>query len=184
MKSLDKIFDDISQEIHQNDNKLPPVEKWHPPLSGDIDIRISRTGQWFHEGDPIHRHGLVKVFSSILKREGNEYFLVTPVEKWRIQVEDVPFSVSAVEVLQRDGVQALVFSTATGEKVIAGPENPLRVVTDDRGEPSPYVLIRNGMEGLLARPVFYQLADIAVASAQKEKAVQGVYSLGEFFPLE
>ena len=184
MTSLDRLYDDIFREIQQSGAKLPPVEKWQPELSGDIDIRIARNGKWFHEGDPINRKGLVKVFSSILKREGDDYFLVTPVEKWRIQVEDVPFSVCGVEVLHRDGVQILVFETSTEEKVIAGPENPLRVLTDTLGEPSPYLLVRGGMEGLLTRSVFYQLAELAVPGPEKEKAVQGVYSLGEFFPLE
>jgi len=184
MKSLDKIVADVSKKIRESSQKLPPVEKWNPPLSGDIDIRITREGTWLHEGDPIKRQGLIKVFSSILKRENGQYFLVTPVEKWHIQVDDAPFSVVSVDLLTQNDLQVLIFETSVGDKVIAGPDNPLRVVTDASGQPSPYLYIRNDMEGLLVRPVFYQLAEIAVLCPEKEKAVLGVYSLGEFFPLE
>ena len=120
-----------------------------------------------------------------MKREGDDYFLVTPVEKWRITVEDVPFQVIAVERLERNGEQALQFTTSTGDKVMAGPDHPLRGDIDPgTGEPSPYLLIRKNMEGLLARPVFYQITDYATNGPDTKKAVHGVYSLGHFFPLE
>lgn len=184
MKDLESLFADISQTLAAESPKLPPVARWHPPFSGDIDIVIARNGQWFHEGDAIRRFELVKLFSSILKREGDDYFLVTPVEKWRIRVEDVPFSVTSLDVVEREGVQALVFTTAVGDKVMAGVEHPLRVALNAAGEPSPYVLVRDGMEGLLTRSVFYQLAEHIQPEPEKNKAVQGVYSLGVFFPLE
>src|SRR5690606_32061705 len=133
----------------------------------------------------IHREGLKRLFSSILKREGGDYYLVTPAEKWRIEVDDVPFFVTGVERVVRDGQEALLFETATGERVVAGQAHPLRVVIDpESGEPAPYLLVRDGMEGLLARGVFYQLADWACGGPEKKQAVQGVYSLGVFFPLE
>lgn len=178
-----KIIEEL-EGVPPEANKLPPVEKWDPPLSGDIDIRITGAGQWFHEGDEIRREALVKLFSSVLKKEGEEYFLVTPVEKWRIQVDDVPFLVSRVERVESEGQPVLVFYTSVGDRVIAGPDNPLRVAVDDSGEPRPYLLIRGGMEGLLARPVFYQLVNFAEPAPDEKKAVHGVYSLGEFFPLE
>jgi uncharacterized protein len=183
MKNLQDFIDQLEQDITGDRATLPPVEKWHPPLSGDMDLVIRRNGDWVHEGTIIQRQALVKLFSSILKKEDDDYFLVTPVEKWRIQVEDAPFQVTALETIQRAGVQALVFTTATDDKVIAGPDHPLRVVTSDRGEPSPYLLVRHGMEGLINRTVFYQLADLAQQQDTK-KAVPGVYSLGEFFPLQ
>ena len=182
--SLDKLFEDLTRETAADSKPLPPVESWSPPLSGDIDIVITRAGDWIHEGDPIQRPPLIKLFSSILKREGDEYFLVTPVEKWRIQVEDVPFQVTGLEVANREGVQVLIFETSVGNKVIAGPEHPLRVAIGSEGEPSPYVMIRGGMEGLVARAVFYRLAELAVPGPEQEKAVHGVYSLGQFYPLE
>jgi len=187
MSSFDEFIQTLQKDIDNGANKLPPVQKWNPELSGDMDLVIQRNGEWIHEGSPIQRHALVKLFSSILKKEGDEYFLVTPVEKWRIQVEDVPFQVTSVEVKKEAARQALVFSTSVGDTVIAGPEHPLRVVTSASGEPAPYLMIRQGMEGLIARSVFYELADIAeleTAAEDKKKAVPGVYSLGEFYPLQ
>jgi len=183
--SLDSLFADLLASVEAGSDRLPPVARWNPPLSGDIDIRIARNGDWFHEVAPIHREGLKRLFSSILKREGGDYYLVTPAEKWRIEVDDVPFFVTGVERVVRDGQEALLFETATGERVVAGQAHPLRVVIDpESGEPAPYLLVRDGMEGLLARGVFYQLADWACGGPEKKQAVQGVYSLGVFFPLE
>lgn len=184
-QDLESLFADVIANQADESPKLPPVDKWNPPLSGDIDIRIARDGQWYHEGDLIQRQGLIGVFSSILKREGDDYFLVTPVEKWRIRVDDVPFHIVSLEVLEREGQQALAFKTATGEHFVAGQQHPLRVEIDrESAEPSPYVMVRNGMEGLISRPVFYQLAELASVGENTEKAVHGVYSLGCFFALE
>ncbi|MGV6807283.1 MAG: DUF1285 domain-containing protein [bacterium] len=142
---------------------LPPVEKWHPDLSGDIDIRIDQRGIWYHEGTEIKRTELWKLFSTILKKEGNEYFLVTPVEKWRIQVDDVPFVIVDVDRNPSgQGIDTLVFTTNTDDEITLSPDNPLRVETDPgSGEPSPYMLVRNGMEGRLNRATFYRLVDMA-----------------------
>lgn len=184
-REIDGLFADLLDQQSTSGKGLPPVDKWNPPLSGALDIRIARSGEWFHEGDLIRREALVKLFSGILKREGDNYFLVSPVEKWQIQVEDVPFHVVGVESVLRDGQQALLFHTATGDQVVAGAGHPIRVdVNPVSGEPSPYLLIRNNMEGLISRPVFYQLAQLATVAENKEKAVHGVYSLGCFFALE
>lgn len=191
MTSFDDFIQTLQKDIDNGVNKLPPVQKWNPELSGDMDMLIQRSGEWIHEGSPIQRHALVKLFSSILKKEGDEYFLVTPVEKWRIQVEDVPFQVTAVDVKKEGERQALVFTTSVDDTVIAGPEHPIRVAFSGNGEPSPYLLIRNGMEGLISRSVFYELAEIAEFEetiqqeiGDEKKAVPGVYSLGEFYPLQ
>lgn len=142
--------------------RLPPVESWNPRLSGDIDIRIARDGTWYHEGGAITRLELVRLFSSLLKREDDEYFLVTPVEKWRIQVDDAPFVIVALErEVDADGTQQLVFATNVGDQVIAGPDHPLRVVDASARGTAPYLLVRRNLEGLLSRPVYYQLAEIA-----------------------
>lgn len=160
---------------------LPPIDKWNPALSGDIDITITRRGDWIHEGDPITREKLVTLFASILKREGEDYFLVTPVEKWRLRVEDVPFTVSSVNVVRESGQQALLFSTSTGDRVVAGREHPIRVCIDKRSlGPAPYLLVRGGMEGRMTRSVFYRLAEIA----EQVNTKYGVWSMGEFFSLE
>jgi len=161
---------------------LPPIERWNPPLSGDIDIRIARDGTWYHEGVAIERLALVRLFTGLLKREGDAHFLVTPVEKWRIQVEDAPFVLVALDT-QSDaqGRQQLVFFTNVGDPVIAGPEHPLRMKACDGGEPAPYLLVRRNLEGLLSRPVYYQLAELAEPGADGKG--YGVSSSGMFFPL-
>lgn len=162
----------------------PPVESWNPPLCGDIDIRIARDGTWYHEGGVIARLELVRLFSDLLKREGDEYFLVTPVEKWRIQVEDAPFVIVALGCERdADGMQQLVFATNVGDSVIAGPEHPLRIECDPGGRgATPYLRVRRNLDGLLSRPVYYQLADIAEPAPDAD--CHGVYSGGIFFRLD
>lgn len=159
---------------------LPPVEKWHPAHCGDIDIRIARDGTWYHQGSPIGRKELVRLFSTILRRDPDGYVLVTPAEKMRIVVEDVPFLAVLLDVEGEGRDRRLVFTTNVGDIAVAGPDNPIRVETDPvTQEPSPYVHVRKGMEARIARSVFYQLADLAVPQGD----VLGVWSGGVFFPL-
>ncbi|OUS15355.1 hypothetical protein A9Q88_12470 [Gammaproteobacteria bacterium 50_400_T64] len=183
----DNSLDAWSKELQKNQltgQGLPPIEKWNPPLLGDIDIRITRQGVWFHEGGEIKRQSLVKLFSSILKRENDDYFLVTPEEKWRIQVEDAPFFITELSIESKGNVQALVFGSTTDDQIIAGADHPVRVAVDVvSGEPSPYILLRGGMEGLISRSVYYQLADISEARTVDGKEVFGVSSMGCFFAL-
>lgn len=183
----DQSLDDWYKKLQSNpltERGLPPVEKWNPPLLGDIDIRITRQGTWFHEGGEIKRQPLVKLFSSILKRENDDYFLVTPQEKWRITVEDSPFFFTQLQVERKGDRQALVFNSFTDDRVIADSEHPIRVVVDaESGEPSPYLLVRGGMEGLLSRSVYYQLADVSEMRQVDGKEVIGVSSMESFFPL-
>jgi hypothetical protein len=182
-QSLDDWYETL-QSSQLTERGLPPVEKWNPPLLGDIDIRITRQGTWFHEGSEIKRQPLVKLFSSILKRENDDYFLVTPQEKWRITVEDAPFFFTQMRVERKGDRQALVFISSTDDRVIAGSEHPLRVVVDvESGEPSPYLLVRGGMEGLLSRSVYYQLADMSEARQIDGQEVFGVNSMDCFFSL-
>jgi hypothetical protein len=137
---------------------LPPVHLWNPPNCGDIDIRIRKDGVWFHEGTPIGREALVRLFSTVLRKDEDGIYLVTPVEKLRIQVEDAPFVAVRVD---RDG-EVLRFITNVGDEVAAGPENPIRVEMDPHsGEPRPYLHVRRGLEALIARPVFYELVEMA-----------------------
>ena len=168
------------------ENSLPPVEDWRPPLCGDMPLIIASVGRWWHEGRPIERESLVRLFASILKREGDEYFLVTPVEKWRISVEEVPFQVVKLAVLNQGGKdQTLVFTTALGDCVVADACHPLKVVVDAvSGDPAPYLLVRRNLEGKLTRSVFYQLADLAESSCDPGGERLGVISRGQFFPLE
>ena len=162
--------------------ELPPVESWNPRLSGDIDIRIARDGTWYHEGGAITRLELVRLFSGLLKREGDAYFLVTPVEKWGIQVEDAPFVIVALaREVDAAGMQHLVFATNVGDQVIAGPDHPLRVVDTSARGTAPYLRVRRNLEALLSRPVYYQLAEIAEPAPDGNG--HGVASGGIFYRL-
>lgn len=159
---------------------LPPVHLWNPPFCGDLDMRIARDGTWFYLGTPIGRFELVKLFSTILRRDGDDYFLVTPVEKVGITVDDAPFV--AVDFNQVD--DGLVFETNVGNLVTAGPENPIRVVRDvETGEPSPYVLVRSNLEALIDRKSFYRLVDIGETADVDGVAWFGVRSNGVFFEI-
>ena len=159
---------------------LPPVDLWNPPFCGDLDIRIARDGTWFYLGTPIGRPGLVKLFSSTLKIENGKYFLVTPVEKVGIRVDDAPFVAVDFEVSGTGDTQALTFFTQVEDEVHAGPDNPIRIVRDpETGEPSPYVMVRRGLEALIDRKSFYRLVDLG---AHKDDWF-GVWSRGEFFPI-
>ena len=137
---------------------LPPVHLWNPDHVGDIDIVIQTNGEWFHEGRVIGRPALVRLFSTVLRKDPDGICLVTPVEKLRIVVEDAPFVATSVE---RRG-EALVFTTNVGDEVEAGPGHAIRVETDAAsGEPRPYLHVRAGLEALIARPVFYDLVEMA-----------------------
>lgn len=184
--SYQTLVDSVLTLQRQRESALPPVEEWHPPLCGDMPLVVASDGSWWHEGRPIERESLVRLFASILKREGDDYFLVTPVEKWRIAVEEVPFRVVALEVFNRgEKTQALVFSTSVGDRVVAGADHPLRVCADlTSGEPAPYLLVRHNLEGKLTRSVFYQLADLAGPSRDTGEKRLGVVSQNHFFPLE
>ena len=163
---------------------LPPVDKWHPLHCGDIDIRIARDGVWFHQGTPIGRKELVRLFSTILRKDPDGYVLVTPAEKMRIVVEDAPFVAVLMDVEGSGRAQNLSFTTNVGDVTQASSENPIRVVTDQAsGEPAPYVHVRKGLEARIARAVFYQLADLAVAGEGEHAGWLGVWSNAVFFRL-
>lgn len=154
---------------------LPPVHLWNPERSGEIDIVIRPDGRWVHEGSVIGREALVRLFSTILRKDPDGYWLVTPVEKLRVTVEDAPFVAVRVD---RVG-EALRFETNVGDVIEAGPENAVRVETAPDGEPRPYVHIRRGLEALIARPVFYELAELA----EDRGGQLGVTSNGVWFPI-
>ena len=152
----------------------PPVDKWNPPFCGDIDMRIARDGTWFYLGTPIGRKPLVKLFSSIIRKDGENYFLVTPVEKVGIIVDDAPFVAIDFEVTE-DGLE---FVTNVDDVVTAGPDHPIRVERDpETGEPSPYVLIRRNLWALIDRKSFYRLVDLGEVDGD----MFGVRSMDTFF---
>jgi uncharacterized protein len=160
--------------------KLPPVESWNPTHCGHSDMRIARDGTWFHQGSPIGRPAMVKLFSTILRREADGSFvLVTPAEKLTIEVEDAPFL--AVE-LKSEGTgeeRRLAFRLNTGDLIVAGADHPLRFEQRDDG-PHPYLLVRKGLEALVARSVYYELANAAL---DEGATPPGLWSDGMFFPV-
>ena len=158
---------------------MPPVEKWNPPFCGDLDMRIARDGTWFYLGTPIGRAGLVKLFSSIIRKDGDDYFLVTPVEKVGITVDDAPFVALDFDAAGSGEDQKLRFETHVGDRFIASPEHPIRVDYDENGEPSPYVRVRRNLEALIDRKSFYRLVDLGV----HRDGWFGVWSGAEFFPI-
>jgi hypothetical protein len=162
--------------------RLPPVEKWNPAHCGEIDIRIARDGAWFHQGTPVARRELVRLFSTILRKDGDGYFLVTPGEKMRIQVEDAPFLAVLLEVRRKGRDQQLVFTTNVGDEVTAGAKHRIRVA-NEAGAPAPYLHIRRGLDARIGRNVFYQLADMAVPGEDAFEGLLGVWSAGLFFPI-
>jgi uncharacterized protein len=163
---------------------LPPVHLWNPPDCGDIDIRIARDGTWFYLGTPIGRTPLVRLFSTILRKDGDRYVLVTPVEKVGIKVEDAPFVAVDFSVTGSGQEQALVFSTNVGDEAVAGVNHPIRVVLDrNSGEPSPYILMRANLEALIDRKSFYRLIELGKHSTLDGVSWFGVWSSGQFFPI-
>ena len=161
-----------------------PVDQWHPPLLGEMDLRIARDGTWYHEGQPIARQALVRLFARILRHDSDGcYYLVTPVERWRICVEDAPFL--AVEMAVERKPQWIHFRTNVDDWVTAGPEHPLQIEYPCGPEqPAPYVHIRGRLRARLTRSVFLELAEYAVLENFGGREVYGVYSQGVFFPLE
>jgi len=163
---------------------LPPVHLWNPPFCGDLDMRIARDGTWFYLGTPIGRPELVRLFSTILRRDGDDYFLVTPVEMVGITVYDAPFVAVDFERDVNGEDQVLVFETNLGDSVRAGPQAPIRVERDpETGEPSPYVLVRANLEALIDRKSFYRLVEIGAHHDVDGVRWFGLWSDGVFFPI-
>jgi hypothetical protein len=162
------------------EKKLPPVDKWNPSHCGDSEMRIARDGSWHHQGSPIGRQAMVRLFSTILRREPDGRFvLVTPVEKLDIEVEDAPFVAVELRAEGEGESASLAFRLNTGDVVVAGPDHPLRFESG-AGGPHPYVRVRGGLDALVARPVYYELAELALAGGDPP----GLWSQGVFFPMD
>jgi hypothetical protein len=160
--------------------KLPPVEAWNPEHCGHSGMRIAADGTWFHEGSPIGRPAMVRLFSTILRREGDgRHVLVTPVEKLDIEVEDAPFVAVELKSEGEGRERSLAFRLNIGDVVLAGPERSLRI--EERADgPHPYLRVRGGLDARIARPVYYELAELALAEGADPP---GLWSDGGFFPL-
>ena len=173
-QSLDNLAARISER------SLPPVERWNPEHCGDSEMRIARDGTWYHQGSPIGREAMVRLFSTVLRREPDGgHVLVTPVEKLSIQVESTAFRALAMMMEGTGEARRIAFALDSGDAVIAGPDHPLGVIETSEG-PSPRLAVRHGLEAELARPLYYELADIALAEGHDPP---GIWSDGAFFPL-
>ena len=165
---------------------LPPVEQWNPPFCGDIDMKIATDGTWFYQKTPIGRPALVKLFSTVLKREGDKYFLVTPVEKVGIVVEDAPFLAVELKVIlpEQDVVlPVLRFRTNVDEWVDAGPGHALRFETEASGGLKPYLHVRRDLWAKVTRALFYDLVALGEERVVDGKPMFGVVSGGEFYAM-
>ena len=169
------------KDVQASGVRLPPVHLWNPPFCGDIDMRIARDGTWFYMNSPIGRKPLYTLFSRVLRKDGDSYFLVTPVEKCGITVEDAPFTAIRMEVRGEGRSQEITFETNCDDVVSAGPDHQLRFADEEgTGGLKPYVLVRSNLEALVVRSLFYDL----VACGVQEGDWFGVWSGGIFFPMK
>lgn len=164
-----------------DERRVPPVDTWNPERCGHSEMRIARDGTWYHQGSPIRRPAMVRLFSTILRREPDgTHALVTPVEKLEIDVEATAFRAIEMQSEGEGTDRRIAFKLDSGDAVILGPDHPLRIVEDEHG-PSPRLLVRHGLEAELSRPVYYELAELALAEGNDPP---GIWSGGVFFRLE
>ncbi len=174
----------LTASLPREKRGLPPVEKWNPPFCGDIDMKIDADGTWFYQKTPIGRLALVKLFSGILKREREKYFLVTPVEKVGITVVDAPFLGVELEVRREEHGQVLAFRTNVDDWVEAGPGHALKFVPEPATAGlKPYLHVRRDLWAKVTRALFYDLAELGEERDVAGKRMFGVVSRGEFFPM-
>jgi len=172
-------LDQLQKQI--DERRLPPVERWNPERCGHSGMRIARDGTWYHEGTPIGRPAMVRLFSTVLRRETDgRHVLVTPAEKLDIDVDATPFRAIAMTREGEGRSQRIAFSLDSGDAVILGPDHPLRIAAAPDGL-SPRILVRHGLEAELTRSVYYELAELALAGSARPA---GVWSDGLFFRLD
>ena len=179
-----KLSDQVSLTSPSRKSSLPPVHSWNTPLSGDININIDREGVWRHEEDLIKRQSLIAFFSSLLRRDGDDYFLITPEEKWRISVDIAPFFIVAAELVNYAEESAVRMTTRTGESFLVGRNNPLWL-EEISGEPNPIplVIVRDNMPGIVSRPVYYDLISWATITSDASVTIRSlgqVFNIGKF----
>lgn len=176
----------LPESVLDSAREPAPVHLWNPELSGELDMRIARDGTWYHEGGAITRLALAQLFSGILRLDDDDrYYLITPVEKWAICVDDAPFVAVRMEVVGQGEAQTLRFFTSLEHEVVADRDHPITVTQDDKtGEPSPYVLLRGNLKALIHRNVFYQLVELAQEHEHDGQTRLGVWSSRIFFPID
>mgnify|MGYP001487271993 FL=1 len=166
LKGIETIYD-FSKRKKKG---IPPVEKWNPPFCGEIDMHILRNGKWTYMGSEIKRPAMIKLFSNIIRLDNDgHYYLVTPVEKVRIKVDDVPFIAVSMKKINDKGVSCLSFTTNVQDEVTLSKENPIEIVINDNDEPSPYITIRKNLKALISRSVYYELINMAEEEIIKDK---------------
>lgn len=179
--SLGGRLDSLAQGVEQL--ATGPAEHWNPPFCGDLDMRIRADGRWLYQGQSMQREALVRLFASVLRLEGDDYYLVTPVEKLRIQVEDAPFISQALEISGQGPHQQIRLHTTVGDSFNLGAAHALELRTSAHGEQRPYVHVRKGLWALLQRSHFYQLAELLCCAEGTDSGALGIYADGHFFEL-
>lgn len=170
--------------INPGEKSLPPIHLWQPQQIIDIDLMIDHQGQWFHQGDPFVRTELVRLFSTLLRLEEDaNYYLVTPTEKVRVKVAEVPFLIVAAEELEEAGQPTIWLETNVSDRIKLDAEHPLRIVTQANGEPRPYVTVRNQLEARLLPQVYYQLVELAQTRQENQQTCLYLKSAGAEFQL-
>jgi hypothetical protein len=173
----------LTASLPKRSHGLPPVERWNPPFCGDIDMRIAADGTWYYQKTPIGRPALVQLFAGILRREDDKYFLVTPVEKVGLVVEEVPFLAVELRVEQDERGHVLSFRTNVDDWVAAGPGHALRFEVTATGGLKPYLHVRRELWAKVTRALFYDLVELGEEREQNGKTMFGVVSSGEFFAM-
>ena len=177
-------LDQILANIEKANTSREVRRKWNPAHVGSIDIRIAADGSWFHQGRPFKRLSLVKLFASVLQREGQDYFLLTPAEKLAIQVDDAPFVANLVEVIEQNQQSAIVFTTNLDDRIVIDGDHPIRIEIDQQSQtPRPYVHCRDGLEALISRRAFFELTSLASETIRDGKLYLTVSSLNQTFDL-
>ena len=180
LKGIETIYD-FSKRKKKG---IPPVEKWNPPFCGEIDMHILRNGKWTYMGSEIKRPAMIKLFSNIVRLDDDgHYYLVTPVEKVRIKVDDVPFVAVSMKKIKEEGVNCLSFTTNVQDEVTLSKENPIEIVINDNNEPSPYITIRKNLKALISRSVYYDLINMAEEEIIDDKKFLVIKSNNTLFKL-
>ena len=180
LKGIETIYD-FSKRKKKG---IPPVEKWNPPFCGDIDMHILRNGKWTYMGSEIKRPAMIKLFSNIIRLDDDgHYYLVTPVEKVRIKVDDVPFVAVSMKKIKEEGFNCLSFMTNVQDEVTLSKENPIEIIINDNDEPSPYITIRKNLKALISRPVYYDLINMAEEEIIDDKKFLVIKSNNTLFKL-
>jgi uncharacterized protein len=183
MSTPENLFEQLVAQQHK---RLPPVEKWNPDRVGHSQMRIAADGRWFYQGSEIQRLEMVKLFSTVLRRDGDRFFLVTPAERLEIDVDDAPFVAVDMEAKGAGSAQEIAFRTNVDDVIVADAEHPISVRSDEQGT-RPYVHVRRGLDARISRPVYYRLAELIghppAGGGVADEGIAGVWSGGRFFEL-